>query len=172
METCDLKTGRCGKSCEQCETQSQPTRANENGRCAVRADVRPRSCPGGSGSMVWPGGHGCCRAKKPARAKRQDRGHSKDRQWYGGPDASFFAGKPFRFSGIRGVTGTYRGVRDRTKEQGRVEQRDAVAPGPPAKVSWAQWTRPAKPFEMQTRTAQDHPGCKGRTLREVEGLLE
>src|SRR5882724_6161276 len=123
--------------------------------------------------MVWPCVHGCCRAhRQSARANRKIGGRGEDRQWYGGPDASFFAGKPFRFSGIRGVTGTYRGVRDRTKEQGRVEQRDAVAPGPPAQVSWAHWTRPAKPFEMQTRTAQDHPGCKGRTLREVEGLLE
>ena len=67
------------------------------------------------------------RVKKPARAKGKIGGQGEDRQWYGGPDASFFAGKPFRFSGIRGVTGTHRGVRDRTKEQGGVEQRYAVA---------------------------------------------
>src|SRR6266446_6777469 len=73
--------------------------------------------------------------KETGAGEAQDRGQGEDRQWYGGPDASFFAGKPFRFSGIRGVTGTHRGVRDRTKEQGGVEQRDAVAAGPPRKVS-------------------------------------
>src|SRR6266403_4760145 len=75
------------------------------------------------------------RVQAVARANRKIGGRGEDRQWYGGPDASFFAGKPFRFSGIRGVTGTHRGVRDLTKEQGGVKQRDAVAPGPPAKVS-------------------------------------
>lgn len=109
------------------------------------------------------------RVKKPARAKGKIGGRARIANGTAGQTQAFSQANPLGSVGFGELL--VRTAECETVRKNR-EGLNNDTPSRSRKSVWAQWTRPGKPFGMQTRIPQNHPECKGRTLREVEGLLE
>ena len=111
--------------------------------------------------MVWPGGHGCCRAlKKPAPAKRKIGGTARIANGTAGQTHVFSLTNPLGSVGFEELL--VRAVECETVRKNRegFDNRDAVAARPPSKSVRAQWTRPAGPFRMQPAPRKTILGAK------------
>jgi hypothetical protein len=99
------------------------------------------------------------RAKKPARAKRKIGGRARIANGTAGQTKAFSQANPLGSVGF-GELLVRTAECETVRKNREAEQRDAVAAGPPAKVSGAQWTRPAKPFGMQSARRKIILGAK------------
>src|SRR5712664_1259118 len=122
--------------------------------------------------MVWPCVHGCCRAyRQSARAKRKIGGRGRIANGTAGQTQAFSQANPLGSVGFGELL--VRTAECETVRKNREESNNETPSrqGLPQKCPGAM-DASREAIRNAARTLQNHPGRKGRTLREVEGLLE
>ena len=111
------------------------------------------------------------RVKKPARAKRKIGGRARIANGTAGQTQAFSQANPLGSVGFGELLVRTAECETVRKNREGSNNETPSRQGLPEKCPGAM-DASREAIRDATRTPQNHPGCKGRTLREVEGLLE